>query len=287
MTLRLAYNTNGWPQHELGEIARQLAGAGYAGIAITPDVFHLNPYGLGRTGSAVVDHGARQAARELRTRLDDLGLAVAVETGARFLLDPSRKHWPTLLDEPSDARRRLDYLLRSLELAVILRAETFSFWSGAAPPGLPAEEIVQRLCQGATSVLEAAQGSGLQVCLEPEPGMAVAGLEDFGDFLLALGREELQLMLDVGHVPVTESLTPGEVNLAFGERLGGVQLDDSRGGRHEHLFFGEGELDFPEVARALEQVGFAGLASVELPRHVADPVVTARRAADFWRAVAG
>ena len=31
MTLRLAYNTNGWPQHELGDVATQLAALGYAG----------------------------------------------------------------------------------------------------------------------------------------------------------------------------------------------------------------------------------------------------------------
>ncbi len=276
MTLRLAYNTNGWPQHELSDVAAQLAGLGYAGIAISPDVLQLNP----------LRAGAADEARALRRRLDDLGLAAAVETGARFLLDPARKHWPTLLDEPPLAARRLDALSRCLDLAVLLRAETFSFWSGAAPPGLPEEAVLERLCRGAGALLDAAAGSGVRVCFEPEPGMAVAGLEDLGDFLLALGREELLVMLDVGHVPVTEDLAPADAILAFRERLGGVQLDDSAGGRHEHLFFGEGEIDFAEVARALDAVGFAGLASVELPRHVSDPVTTARRAMEFWRVLA-
>ena len=271
--LRLAYNTNGWPQHELSDIATQLAGMGYAGIAITPDVFHLNPF----RADALDD------ARALRRRLDDLQLAVAVESGARFVLDPARKHWPTLLDEPPAAARRLDYLQRCLALAVALRAETFSFWSGAAPPGLAPDETLERLCRGAAAVLDAAAGSGVRLCFEPEPGMAVASLEDTGDFLLELGRAELHLMLDVGHVPVTDELAPSDAILAFAERLGGVQLDDSRGGRHEHLFFGDGEIDFSAVARALEAVNFTGLAAVELPRHDADPVTTARRAMEFWR----
>jgi sugar phosphate isomerase/epimerase len=275
VTLRLGYNTNGWPQHELADIAQQLAALGYAGIAITPDVHHLNPF----------RSGAVAEARALRRRLDELNLAVAVETGARFLLDPARKHRPTLLDEPEGAARRLDYLLRALDLASELRAETFSFWSGAAPDGLSDEETLDRLVRGAGAVLDAAAGRPLRVCLEPEPGMAVAGLEDLGDFLLALGREELFVMLDVGHVPVTEDLPPSDAILAFAERLGGVQLDDSRGGRHEHLFFGEGEVDFAGVARALEAVGFTGLACVELPRHDFDPVGTARRAMEFWRAL--
>lgn len=273
MTLRLAYNTNGWPQHSLDDIVTVLAELGYAGIAITPDTFHLNPF----------ERESRARAVELRRRLDELNLSVAVETGARFILDPRAKHQPTLLGELPEATRRLDYLRRCLHLAEALRAETFSFWSGAAPEGLEPEDLLARLCHGANVLLDAAADSGVRMCIEPEPGMAVAGLEDLGDFLLTLGRDDLFVMLDVGHVPVTESIGPEQALAAFGDRIGGVQLDDSQGGRHEHLFFGEGEIDFAAVARALDEIGYTGLASVELPRHDHDPVTTARRAFEFWQ----
>jgi sugar phosphate isomerase/epimerase len=277
MTLRLAYNTNGWPQHTLDDIVTVLAESGYAGIAITPDTFHLDPF----------DRGSLERAAQLRRRLDELNMAVAIETGARFILDPRRKHHPTLLCELPEATRRLEYLRRCLDLATALRAETFSFWSGAAPAGLEPEDLLARLCHGAAMLLDAASDSGVRMCFEPEPGMAVAGLEDLGDFLLTLGREDLYVMLDVGHVPVTESIGPDEAIVAFGERIGGVQLDDCKGGRHEHLFFGEGEIDFGAVTRALGEVGYTGLASVELPRHAFDPVTTARRALEFWRGLEG
>ena len=39
-----------------------------------------------------------------------------------------------------------------------------------------------------------------------------------------------------------------------------------RRGIHEHLPFGEGEMDVPAVLRALEEVGFEGLVCVELSR---------------------
>jgi len=288
--LRLAYNTNGWPQHEVADVAGLLAELGYAGIAITPDVHHLNP----------LRDGLRQA-RELAPRLRDLGLAVAVETGARFLLDARRKHQPTLLSEPDGARARLELLRRCHEIAAALGAETFSFWSGAwAPSGPPAgdatapaaahpaaeparAQLLDRLCTGASALLDAAAGSGVTICFEPEPGMLVGSLAELQEFLKQLRRDELKVMLDVGHVPVTERTTPAAALTALAPHLGGLQLDDARGGVHEHLFPGEGEIDWAALLAAARAAHFGGLASLELPRHAHDPVGTARRAQAFFR----
>ena len=306
--LRLAYNTNGWPQHELPEIARQLAALGYDGIAITPDTFHLNPLGAGAAGEA----------RALRRLLDELHLAVAVETGSRFLLDPARKHQPTLLSGPAGARARLDLLRHCLDLAVALRAETFSFWAGAwapdpgtpretqgargdsgardasapAPVDAPAREaLLDRLCAGTSALLDHARGSGVLVCFEPEPGMAVASLTELQEFLGRLARPELRVMLDVGHVPVKERDQPAPLAsaaavqaLSRAGRLGGLQLDDCAGRVHEHLLPGDGELDWRQLLAAIAASGYRGLASLELPRHGHDPVSAARRALAFLRA---
>jgi sugar phosphate isomerase/epimerase len=281
--LRLAYNTNGWPQHELADVAELLAELGYAGIAVTPDLHHVNPL---RDGL--------QHARELAPRLRDLGLAVAVETGARFLLDARRKHQPTLLSEPDGARARLDLLRRCHEIAVALGAETLSFWSGAwAPPTSPEgaavpaaptrAQLLDRLCAGASALLDASAGSGVALCFEPEPGMLVGSLAELQEFLKQLRRDELKVMLDVGHVPVTERVTPAAALTALAPRLGGLQLDDARAGVHEHLFPGEGEIDWAALLAAARAAHFGGLSALELPRHGHDPVGTARRAMAFFR----
>lgn len=274
--LRLAYNTNGFPHHRVEDVAEILAGFGYAGISITPDTFQLNPF-----------DGGLDAARELKPRLDDLGLAVAVETGARYALDVRRKHWPTLLDEPDDAERRIDHLKRCLEIAVTLGAETFSFWSGRAPAGLRDDALLERLCLGASAVLDAARGSGVQVCFEPEPGMAVQSIEQTGEFLIELRRPELAIMLDIGHVPVTEALEPQHVIRALGDQIGGLQLDDCADGLHEHLALGTGEIEWEPIVGALREIEFTGLAAVELPRHDFDPVTFAERSIRFVRELYG
>jgi sugar phosphate isomerase/epimerase len=50
---------------------------------------------------------------------------------------------------------------------------------------------------------------------------------------------------------------------------------------HDHLFFGEGVVDFRDVFDPLKAIGYRGLASVELSRHSHDAVNVARRSLDF------
>jgi L-ribulose-5-phosphate 3-epimerase len=49
------------------------------------------------------------------------------------------------------------------------------------------------------------------------------------------------------------------------------------------LQLGEGEIDFVPIARALRQMDFQGVASVELSRHAHDAVNAARTALIRWR----
>ena len=58
-----------------------------------------------------------------------------------------------------------------------------------------------------------------------------------------------------------------------------------RHGVHEHLMFGEGEIDFGDVLRTLHEIDYQGGLYVELSRHSHDAVETARKALAFLRAV--
>ena len=97
--------------------------------------------------------------------------------------------------------------------------------------------------------------------------MLVESLAEWDRLRDAVSAPSFGLALDVGHVPCTESISAGEAIRKHGPSLRTVHLDDSRGGVHEHLQIGDGELDWPDISRALHEVRFAGIASVELSRH--------------------
>ena len=94
--------------------------------------------------------------------------------------------------------------------------------------------------------------------------MLIETLDEYEE--LADGLPGLTLALDTGHCLVTGEREPAAAVREFAGRLGTVTVEDMRRGVHEHLPFGEGDMDVPGVLGALEEVGFGGLVCVELSR---------------------
>ncbi|MER6346731.1 sugar phosphate isomerase/epimerase family protein [Streptomyces sp. NPDC001595] len=257
--LRFGYGTNGLADLRLDDALSLLADLGYDGVGLTLDHMHLDPLAPGL--------GTR--TRHVARRLDALGLTATVETGARYVLDPRRKHGPSLLDpDPDDRARRVDLLLRAVRVAADLGAHAVHCFSGIVPAGTDADTAWKRLADGLGPVLDAAASSGVPLAVEPEPGHLLATLADFHHLRGILGDPApLGLTLDIGHCQCLEPLPPADCVRAAAPWLRHVQIEDMRRGVHEHLPFGDGEIDFPPVLAALAATGYQGLTVVELPRH--------------------
>jgi sugar phosphate isomerase/epimerase len=272
MSLRLGYGTNGFANHRLEDALAVIADLGYTGVALTLDHHHLDPF--------AADLSRRVGA--LSTRLDTLDLAVVIETGARYLLDPWHKHAPTLLDD--EPLPRLRFLRRAVDIAADLGAEAVSLWSGVRPAGLDPHTAWQRLVDGCTAIVAKATEAGVPLGFEPEPGMLVQSIEDWERLRADLGAPvHFGLTLDIGHC---RCLEPWPVDACVRRTAGhlvNVQIDDMRRGVHEHLPFGTGEIDFPPVLGALREVGYRGLVAVELPRHSHAAPAMARDCLAFLR----
>lgn len=276
--LNLGYGTNGLTDLRLPDALALLADLGYDGVGLTLDHMHLDPLAPGlarRTG-------------ETAALLDRYGLAVAVETGARYVLDPRRKHGPSLVDpDPGGRAARTALLVTAVRVAADLGATAVHCFSGIAPPDTDPETSWRRFAEALAPVVDAAGTAGIPLAVEPEPGHLLARLTDFHRLRELLGDPEpLGLTLDIGHCRCLEAESPADCVRSAAPWLRHVQIEDMRRGVHEHLPFGDGEIDFPPVLEALTGTGYTGLTVVELPRHSHAGPEQAAASIDFLRRAA-
>lgn len=284
--MKLGYNTNGLGDHRWEDALELIARAGYRSVGITIDHHCLDPYAA---------DSPRQVERYQRT-LKRLGLSCVIETGARFLLDAHRKHEPTLISgDPQGRARRVDFLKRAIHLADDLGADCVSFWAGILREPWSREETMETLARGVREVCEHAAHYGVKLGFEPEPGMFIETMTDFKELEDRVSHPSLGLTIDIGHLYCVEQPRRDAANsaaptsaasagicsikrrqtellvvphlLEWGPKIVNIHIEDMRRGVHEHLRFGEGEIDFAPVMEALRSVQYTGGIHVELSRH--------------------
>ena len=250
--------------------------AGYRSVAITLDYHALNPFAddLPRRLSAV---------REL---LDRQKMRCVIETGARFLLDPMHKHQPTLLSPQSKERaQRSQFLCYAVSVAQQLGADAVSLWSGAAPPETADNLLMGRLVDGCRELCDHAGQRQVRLAFEPEPDMFIDTMARFAELDERVAHPHFGLTMDIGHLHCQGETPIADQLRTWRHLLWNVHIEDMRRGVHDHLMFGEGEIDFGPVLQTLEEIGYNGGVHVELSRHSHDAVETARRALAFLVAV--
>jgi len=267
--LRLGYNTNGFNCHSLEAALDIIADLGFRGVAITLDNYVLNPQ----------DPELEGKLAQTKTALRKKSLACVIETGARFLLDPWRKHEPTLISaDPAGRQIRLNFLMRALDIAVRLDAEALSFWSGVRQDGVAQAEAWDWLVAGCRRLLDYGARYGIFLAFEPEPGMFIDNLAQYRKLKEHLAHDLWGLTLDLGHAYLTEDAGPAACIRKFKDDIKNIHAEDMRRGTHEHLQFGDGEIDFVEIFRALKEINYQGLVNVELSRHSRNAVKAAAQA---------
>ena len=111
--------------------------------------------------------------------------------------------------------------------------------------------------------------------------MLIDSVRAFETFLERIDHPNLRLTLDIGHLHCQGETPIAEVIRRWAPRLVNVHLEDMRVGVHEHLMFGEGEIDFPPILQTLTDVSYTGGAYVELSRHSHEGPEAASRAFEF------
>jgi sugar phosphate isomerase/epimerase len=283
--LFFGYNTNGFAHHKIDDIIPILSDLGYHGIALTIDYHVINPF----------EPGWRQEAERVRGLLARHDMRCVVETGSRFLLDSRRKHQPTLVSRSETEREvRLRFLEQCIEIAEILRADCVSFWSGTQDDDADQEVVGRRLVDGCRRLIEFAQRRSVKLAFEPEPGMLVDSMWQYFVLTSQLNDTDVEdfmgktfgLTIDINHLqcsetpPISRWIDGGSVE-SYPHRVLNIHISDGRHGVHDHLMFGEGEIEFAPVFQALKNISYTGGVYVELSRHSHDAVRVAERSLRF------
>jgi L-ribulose-5-phosphate 3-epimerase len=273
--VRFAYNSNGLKQHSMADAIVLLADLGYDAIELALQREHLHPL-----------EASVAELRAVRDMLEAAGLGIVCGAGVPNALGEERFEPSLFHPDPAGRALRRRYLRACLEAAGALGSEILVTCSGSLQPGVDPAEAWDWLVEGLGETCGRAGELGLRLAVEPEPGHFVETLDDYRRLRSDLGDLNLGLTLDVGHVYCTEA-EPVHLEIARvlrEERLLHVQIEDMRGRRHEHLPFGEGEIDFPPIIRTLLEAGYEGYVGVELSRDSHRAAELASRSLVFLRA---
>ena len=260
--LRFGYGTNGFVSHRLDDALGVIADLGYDGVALTLDQPHLDPFaddlprGPPRSAVASTRSGSRSSSRPAPATCSTRGASTS-----RRSCPSDGRDAPGRLPAARGPRRGRPRCRGGVVLVGhAARRHAGRRRLGAA--GLPASRRCSRRPSGAR----------VACAFEPEPGMFVDRLDGVLELRRRLGDPPTwPVTLDVGHCVCNEDRAGRRVHPPAGDLIANVQIDDMRRDVHEHLEFGDGEVDFPPrhggaARRGLPRAGGGGAAAARRTR---------------------
>lgn len=271
--VKISYNANGLRTLGVREAIRAVSAAGYDGIEISLSPHHIDVFNM-----------TLAEAGELRSFIHDCGIsACCLATGYDTLLS-SERFEPSLIHPTQTGRqRRLDALMRSIDLACWLGIPVMNFGSGFRKTEMTPAAAWDSLLEGVSRCLQHA-GGAVTLAIEPEPEFFVETNRQAAQLIRQLASPYFRLNQDIGHVNVCED----DYLASIAEALpvtAHIHIEDIRNRVHRHEIPGEGDIDLQAVSEILDAGGYDGFVSVELYNH-ADIYQTALcRSLDHLRAV--
>ena len=130
---------------------------------------------------------------------------------------------------------------------------------------------------------------GIRVGIHCHGGYNFNGNPETLRYLLSLGTPEIGLCMDTAWAMQIGPQHGNPVQWAreeFAGRICGIHYKDfifDRSGKWEDVIAGEGNLDLPELVKALDETGFEGMAVIEYEADVENPVPALKRCVESMR----
>lgn len=122
-------------------------------------------------------------------------------------------------------------------------------------------EFMERLCR-------VGQEYDVTICLEnmPMPEFSIASTANMLELVKEMKNDYFKVCLDTGHSAVMKNSPAGDVRLLGKEYLRALHIHDNNGKYDIHAQLYEGVIDWEDFGKALREIGFDGVLSLEVKR---------------------
>lgn len=269
--MKLAYSSNAYMRTSIEEAISRIATLGYQGIELMADQPHVWP-------PTTTD--LRIAA--VREQLAHHELTISNVNA--FMMNAVQDFWhPSWIEPTSDGRRRrIQHTLDALKMARKLGALCVTTEPGGPlEPGMTRKTAMDHFVAGLGEALRCAEGEGVELLVEPEPGLLVENADQFLELAERVDSPAFGLNFDIGHFYcVSEPLAETVERLKTHTRH--YHVEDIAASRvHKHLVPGRGAIDFAALLPVIHATGYRGWITVELYPYLDDPDGAGREARDY------
>lgn len=179
--------------------------------------------------------------------------------------------WPPTKDTTPEGRPlRAEEMKRSMRMAKLLGANKW-----VVHPIMP--NLIRDIERGQEEstwqlnvefmgwLLDYAREIDVTICLEnmPHRPFSMAKPEKVLQLAKLLDDPHFAVCLDFGHVATQENMSVADQIRLLGDKLQAVHIHDNGGEKDEHLWPGAGIIDWKEAVKALWEIGYAGVFSLE------------------------
>jgi len=117
-----------------------------------------------------------------------------------------------------------------------------------------------------SALLETADLLGFNLAIEtapykPEENQRYPDSSEIADFVRSFNSESISICVDFNHSNLNESLPQAISNC--GSLISTIHISDNHGQREEHLFPGDGTIDFKKAILSLNKTGYNGPLNIE------------------------
>jgi sugar phosphate isomerase/epimerase len=255
------YSTNAFVKHALLDSLDKIAALEFKGVEVMCDQPHLYP-----------PEYPEDRLTEVRQRLTTNGLK-PTNLNSFTLFAVGDTYLPSWIEPEADRRQiRIDHTLACLQIAAFLGCANIS-----VPPGGPLEKAMSRkqalalFHRGLDQVLPRAEELGIQLLIEPEPGLLMERTGQIKPFVREIRSTAVGINFDIGHFFCAGEDPAASLEELF-EWVGHMHIEDIAADRwHNHLIAGQGAIDFPSVFQAMASLGYSRDISLELYPYVDRP----------------